>query len=218
MIRSVRLRGGRWSCGLATRHRTIAAAALLFLAAGPAALGAQGTGSTPGAWSLDAGAGLGLPGGNLNEDVGMGPAGSAGVALSLGRHVSLRADLDVAFEGGKDLVDTFGPGGVPLTRGPDLTIFHYMLGMELFPVAPSPGAWWISAAASLGATSLHATSGTIQSGPWPTAGVTTRIGRQMTARFGVWAGVRAYFFVVGGSDDASFNLDFPVVGGVRVGL
>jgi hypothetical protein len=184
----------------------------------PLALGAQDPGPGSGVWSVDLGAGVGVPGDNIRQEVGVGPAGSAGLALALGRHVSLRADLDVTFEGGKELTNTFGPGGVLMTRGPDVTTFHYLLGLELFPVAPSSATWWFSAMVSLGATSLTGAGGPVDAGPWPTAGAGARIGRRVSSTVGAWAGVRAYYFVASGGESASINANFPIVAGVRIGL
>ena len=62
------------------------------------------------AWSVDVAAGLGVPGAVISETVTFGPAGGVGIATALGEHVALRADVSVALEPGKDLVNTFGPG------------------------------------------------------------------------------------------------------------
>lgn len=181
-------------------------------------LGAQEPGPRSAVWSVDLGAGVGVPGANIQEKVGVGPAASAGLAFALGRHVSVRADLDVTFEGGKQLTNTVAPGGGAVTRGPDVTILHYLLGLELLPASQSRATWWFSAVVSLGATSYTGSGRLADRGPWPTAGAGARIGRRVSSRTGVWAGVRAYYFLASGGESASLNADFPIVAGVRIGL
>lgn len=194
---------------------------MLLLAASivsTAELDAQERPPDSGAWSVDVGAGLGVPGAVISETVTFGPAGGVGIAFALGEHVALRADVSVAFEPGKDLVNTFGPGGVPLTQGPDVTLVHYTLGLEIFPVSASTRRWWMSASVMLGGTSTTGSGGSIESGPWLTAGVGARVGRRVSARMAIWLGARAYAFAVGHSGDAAIDTNLPVLAGIRLGF
>jgi hypothetical protein len=194
---------------------------MLLFAAGSvstAALDAQERPLESSAWSLDVGAGLGIPGAVISETVALGPAGGVGIATALGAHVALRADVSVALEPGKDLVNTVGPGGVPLTRGPDVTLVHYTLGLEVFPVSASARRWWMSASVMLGGTSTTGSGGAIEPGPWLTAGVGARVGRRVSARMAIWLGARAYAFAVGRSGDAAIDTNLPVLAGIRLGI
>ncbi len=194
---------------------------MLLLAAGvvsAAALDAQARPPDSGSWSVDVGAGIGVPGAVINETVTLGPAGGVGIATALGRHVALRADVSVAFEPGKDLVNTFGPGGVPLTQGPDITLVHYTIGLEVFPVSTSARPWWMSATVMVGGTSTTGSGGSIEPGPWLTAGVGARVGRRVSSRMAIWLGARAYAFVVGHSGEAAIDANLPVLAGIRLGI
>jgi len=167
---------------------------------------------------VDVAGGIGIPGNILREEVNPGPAVAAAVSLALGRHAALRLGVDATFQGGKELTDTFGPGGVPLTRGPDLTIVHYMAGAELLPLPPSQGPVWLALGASAGVTSISGSENLDGEGPWPTAGAAARLGWRASSRIGPWVGAALFVYVVSPGGEVAIDTDAPVLAGVRVRL
>ncbi len=168
------------------------------------------------AWSFDVAGGAGLPGAVIDEELRLGPAVSVGVSRLLGGHFAVRGDLDVAFLRGRTESTI---AGVTLSAPtPDRTLYHFMLGLEIFFAAPWEGRWWASGLLSVGGTSWSGPSGAAGRGPWFTGGVGVRAGRLLARHVGVWAGVRAYGFVVRDAGTSTVDADLPLLAGVRIGL
>lgn len=188
------------------------------LVAAPVRLAAQTVPFEAGRWSVDVDAGLGVPAAVIDEELSPGPAVGAGLALKLSRHLSVRADLDVAFEGGRTFTETTQVGGLLTTRTPARKLFHYAIGLETFLISPRERTWWASALLSGGLTSWTGSPGAVGNGPWPTVGAGLRVGRQLSPRLGVWLGVRAYGFVVSGTGTGTVYVNLPMLAGMRLAL
>lgn len=208
----------RSGSGRARARLAVLLAVLPVVAAVPRGARAQSLRDVEGRWALDLGAGIGIPGAVIDEELDPGPAGRVGVAYGLKPHLAVRADVDVARESGRTFTQPTFVNGRSVTSTPDRTLWHVTLGFEAFLAPPREGSWWASAVLSGGITTRTGPPGASGDGPWATAGAGLRVGRQLSRTLGLWLGVRAYGFVVSDPGNATVNVNLPLLAGVRVGL
>lgn len=167
---------------------------LAAVIAHPRTASAQQTGS----WSVDARGGLAIPAGDLSEFEDLGGNAEIGVAYWVHPRLALRVDGGVDILSGKDASDT----GILVPQVPDMTLFHYVGGVE-FRVTPPEGTRWdVTVNVEAGATTIDTDDDpAFTTGPGSNADFTKtyftgngglRIGYQVSPRFAVFAGGQAY--------------------------
>jgi hypothetical protein len=168
--------------------------------------------------AVDVGAGIGIPGAVISDELGVGPAVGGGLSYVLGHHLAVRTDLDVAFERGKTLPPTSFLNQATSTQTEARTLYHYTLGIEVFLAAPWESAWWASGLIALGGTSWTGSAGAAGHGPWFTAGAGIRLGRRLSSRMSLWGGVKGYGFIPSGSAHGAVDANIPILAGLRIAL
>jgi len=103
-----------------------------------------------GKWTVDARGGIAVPASDLSDLENVGGNAAVGVAYWVHPRIALRVDGSVDLLSGKDSSDQ----GVLVAQVPDMTLWHYVGGLEFRLTPPEATRWDVTVNLEAGATTM----------------------------------------------------------------